>query len=110
MALPRGIEPLLQPGEGRVLTARRRERWLEGNSLEIGFPQGGPAHGSLANVSPPVRFCVRASEVRVLGAPPISSVTTRRSPATAVETMRAPFGSMEVVSAVTVLPSDRKRR
>ena len=52
------------------------------------------AYGSLANFSLPAGFSVLASKVRISVAPPISSVTTRRSPATPVETMRAPFGSI----------------
>ena len=39
-----------------------------------------------------------ASKVRISVVPPISSVTTSRSPATPVETMRAPFGRVAVTS------------
>ena len=39
-----------------------------------------------------------ASKVRISVVPPISRVTTSRSPATPVETMRAPFGSVAVIS------------
>ena len=54
--------------------------------------------GSLTNLSFPAGFSVLASKVRISVTPPISSVTTSRSPATAVETMRAPLGSVAMMS------------
>ena len=56
------------------------------------------AQGSLTNFSFPAGFSVFASNVRISVVPPTSSVTTSRSPATAVETMRAPFGRVAVIS------------
>ena len=60
--------------------------------------RGRATQGSLTNFSLPAGFSVLASKVRISVTPPISSVTTSRSPATAVETMRAPFGSVAVMS------------
>ena len=50
------------------------------------------SHGSLTNFSFPAGFSVLASKVRISVAPPMSSVTTSRSPAMPVATMRAPLG------------------
>ena len=46
----------------------------------------------MANLSRPVSLSVFTSKVRISIAPPISSVTTTRSPATVLEVTRAPFG------------------
>src|SRR5215471_8310933 len=55
-------------------------------------------HGSTTNRSRPSGLSVFASKVRTSSVPPISTVTTMRSPATAVETTRAPLGSSVVAS------------
>jgi hypothetical protein len=70
----------------------------------------GSPQGSLTNFSVPAGFNVCASKVRISVTPRISSVTTSLSPATPVETMRAPLGKVAVVSAATTLPSTRKKR
>jgi len=70
------------------------------------------AYGSFANFNRPVGFSVLASKVRISVAPPISSVITSWSPATAVDAIRAPFGSTAVTSgdAAAELPPEWKRR
>ena len=67
-------------------------------------------YGSVAKRSRPAGFSVLASNVRISIAPPVSIVTAMRSSATAVATMRAPFGSKAVTSAGAALPSDLKTR
>jgi hypothetical protein len=75
-----------------------------------GRAPGPIAHGSLANLSFPAGFSVCASKLWISVAPPTSSVTRSRSPATPVATIRAPFGSTAVTSVLAALPSLRKRR
>ncbi len=52
---------------------------------------GRKHQGSVANLIRPVSWSVLTSKVRISVAPPISSVTTMRSPATAVAMTRAGF-------------------
>jgi hypothetical protein len=70
----------------------------------------GVGQGSVANRKRPAGLSVRRSKVRTSSAPAVSMVTAMRSSLTAVDTMRAPFGSMAVTSAWAALPSLRKTR
>jgi hypothetical protein len=65
-------------------------------------------HGSLTNFSFPTGLNVFTSNVRISVTPAVSTVTTTRSPATPVETIRAPFGRVAVISVSAAgLPSLR---
>ena len=80
------------------------------NAIEYHARTPAP-HGSVANRSRPVGRRVRRSKVRISIAPLISTVTTTRSSATAVEVMRAPLGSSVVTSVgAAALPPDLKTR
>jgi hypothetical protein len=86
---------------------------LRGPRLWAGWEpaRGGQHQGSQLNRRRPAGFKVRASKVWISVIPPTSSVTTSRSPATAVAVIFAPFGSTAVISVTpTALPSSWKRR
>jgi len=101
---PDGLLRANQFGQARIAVSRARQVPASASAS----PRAERRYGSWAKRSLPTGLRVLRSKVRISSAPPVSSVITMRSSATAVATTRAPVGTSAVTSAG--LPSLRKRR